>query len=585
MKVNNIFKKVMLGACVVLTLGSCNDFLTIYPTDKTTGKDYWKTKDQVDNMVTGAYAGMLAYNVQERSIVWGALRSDELVKRSSLSNTTIDNVLAMNLLPSNGYNSWGSFYSVINRCNIVLNHAAAVMDEDPEFTQGDYETVRGQMLALRSLCYFYLVRAFRDVPYTTQSYEDDDQQMQVAQMCPDSVLNFCIQDLKEAETKVMRSGAYGTNNWRNTGYFTRDAVYALLADIYLWKASMNHSQADYESCIEYADKLINSKDEYYRNNAMGSISGDDDDIYHLLSGITAFSNIFGQNNSRESILEWQYDGTRNSNTALQNYYFMSGSSSSHDASGMVEASQIFNSVSDDANSLSGSKVYASKNDYRFWNNVYLANSSEALQLEIRKLTSEASSVASITNLNVGETKTSSWSDYYQRDWIVYRLTDVMLMKAEAQVQIAASDSDNVLRKAFDLVQVVNKRSMFADAKDTLKYSDFNSKSSMEELVLAERERELCFEGKRWFDLVRYAYRHMEGVNSRQKMADVSSWPSLPRTFTRALVRKYDTGGDAVAYKMKSEPYLYWPVSRSEVHVNSLLKQNPVYSDNQSSSKN
>lgn len=127
--------------------------------------------------------------------------------------------------------------------------------------------------------------------------------------------------------------------------------------------------------------------------------------------------------------------------------------------------------------------------------------------------------------------------------------------------------------------------MFADAKDTLKYYDFNSKSSMEELVLAERERELCFEGKRWFDLVRYAYRHMEGVNSRQKMADVSSWPSLPRTFTRALVRKYDTGGDAVAYKMKSEPYLYWPVSRSEVHVNSLLKQNPVYSDNQSSSKN
>ena len=124
----------MLGACAVLTLGSCNDFLTIYPTDKTTGKDYWKTKDQVDNMVTGAYTGMIAYNVQERSIVWGALRSDELVKRSSLSNTTIDNVLAMNLLPSNGYNSWSSFYSVINRCNIVLNHAEAVMDEDPEFT-------------------------------------------------------------------------------------------------------------------------------------------------------------------------------------------------------------------------------------------------------------------------------------------------------------------------------------------------------------------------------------------------------------------------------------------------------------------
>ena len=586
MKVNNILKKVVLGTCAVLMLGSCNDFLTIYPTDKTVGKDFWKKKEDVDQMVTGAYSAMTSYNVIERSIVWGAFRSDELVKRNSLSNTTMDNVLAMNLLPTNSYNSWSSFYNVINRCNIVLNHAEGVMAEDPEFTQGDYETVRGQMLALRSLCYFYLVRAFRDVPYTTQSYEDDDQQMQVAQMCPDSVLNYCIQDLKEAETKVMRSGAYGSSNWRNQGYFTRDAVYALLADIYLWKASMNHSQEDYENCVVYADKLINSKDEYHRNNAYGSVGGADKDIYHLVDGRIAFSSIFGSNNSSESILEWQFDGDRNSNTALENYYDMSGSSSNHDASGMVEASQIFNSVNDDANQLSGTKVYASKNDLRFWNNVYLANSSEALQLEIRKYVDKTgSNISSPEGRNVGLEKSSNNFDNYQRNWIVYRLTDVMLMKAEAQVQLAASDSDAVLRQAFDLVQVVNKRSMTTNAKDTLTYSDFNSKASMEELVLAERERELCFEGKRWFDLVRYAYRHMDGVNSRQKMADVSSWPSLPRAFTRAIIRKYDTGGDAVAYKMKSEPFLYWPILRSEVHVNRLLKQNPVYSDNQTSSKN
>ncbi len=574
----------MLGACAVLTLGSCNDFLTIYPTDKTVGEDFWKKKEDVDQMVTGAYAAMLSYNVQERSIVWGALRSDELVKRSSYSNTTIDNVLAMNLLPTNGYNSWGSFYNVINRCNIVLNHAAGVMDEDPEFTQGDYETVRGQMLALRSLCYFYLVRAFRDVPYTTQSYEDDDQVMQLPQMCPDSVLNYCIQDLKEAETKVMRSGAYGTGNWRNMGYITRDAVYALLADIYLWRASMNNSQSDYQSCIEYADKVIASKDQYYRETSKQSISGGTDDIYHLYDGRVAHGNIFGTNNCRESILEWQYDGDRNSNTALENYYDMSGSSDNHDASGMVEASQLFNSVNTDANTVTGTKVYASRNDYRFWNNVFLANSSEALQLEIRKMVKK-SNLGDITSLNVGESKTSNNFNNYQRNWIVYRLTDVMLMKAEAQVQTAASDSDAVLRSAFNLVQVVNKRSMTTDATDTLKYSDFTSKNSMEELVLCERERELCFEGKRWFDLMRYAYRHMEGVNSRQKMADVNTWPSLPRTFTNLIVRKYDTGGDAVAYKMKTEPFMYWPVSRSEIHTNLMLKQNPVYSDNESTSKN
>ena len=88
-----------------------------------------------------------------------------------------------------------------------------------------------------------------------------------------------------------------------------------------------------------------------------------------------------------------------------------------------------------------------------------------------------------------------------------------------------------------------------------------------------------------FDLVRYAYRHMDGVNSRQKLADVTTWPTLPRKFTSVIVRKYDTGGDAVAYKMKTEPFLYWPIARREIHVNLLLKQNPVYSDNETSSKN
>ena len=39
-------------------------------------------------------------------------------------------------------------------------------------------------------------------------------------------------------------------------------------------------------------------------------------------------------------------------------------------------------------------------------------------------------------------------------------------------------------------------------------------------MLNERERELCFEGKRWFDLMRYCYRHMTGVNINQKLADV-----------------------------------------------------------------
>jgi len=575
-----------MAALALTTLGSCNDFLTIYPTDRIVGTDFWKTKSDVEQMVDGCYLSMLDYSIQERAIMWGAYRSDELLKLADHNDNTLDNISAVNLLPTNRYNSWSAFYKVINNCNIVLNHAPEVMTEDPEFTAGDYQVVRAQMLALRSLCYFYLVRAFRDVPYTTHSYEDDSQVELLDQLPPETVLQNCLDDLQEASKYIMKSGAYGRNDWRNWGYMTRDAVHALMADIYLWRAAMTHSQADYQQAILLTDSVINSKDAYYKRYQEIEVTDMEEDRYHLEDGMKACYTIFNTNegNSHESILEWQYNGRNNSNNALREYYYRMNNNS---RTSYFMASSIFNTVAKNANTIDALKLYLSTNDYRFWNNVYEANNEEAEQMSIRKMVEANNLYVDVTGV-VGPSKNTNRNfDEFRQNWIVYRLTDIMLMQAEALVETAANDSDVVtLRKAFNLVQAVNKRSMKKNATDTLKYENFKTKGDMELLVLTERERELCFEGKRYFDLMRFGYRHMTGVNISQKLADTTVWPELYEPMLKLIIRKYGGGGegDAVIYKMKSEPYLYWPIEESETKVNRNLKQNPVFIQEKSISK-
>ena len=537
-------KKYILMTVAALMMASCVDTL-IMPDDKTVDEDFWKSKRDVQLMVNGAYQAMLGENIISRLIVWGDLRSEEVIPEATLTGSLHEDLTEINLgntQTDNEFAKWAPFYAVINRCNLVLERAEAVLEEDPSYTQGDYLADCSQMLALRSFCYFYLVRNFRDVPYISHAYTD----------------------------------------WRRVGYFTRDAINALQADIYLWLGSIRHSNFDYEQCVAYCDKIIESKKGQHVLDRGTAESRD----YWLAEGRTAYVRLYVNKNAEESIFELQYNGSSNTSVGLTKYF-----NHNTDRSGAVPylyASSIF------GNPINSSYVFYSgqgSTDYRALNATYFNDPKTVGDFEALGIRKYISSIGKTQA--AGTEATVDYGSTLNRNYIIYRLPDIMLMKAEALTALSADVNDERLSQAFELVKFVNQRSKDLET-DALKWGSIETAAdpvaAMETLILAERLRELAFEGKRWYDLLRYSFRHTEGIDYTKTLAvlndqGVTFAPTYNEMLSLMTRKLGGTKGSAVAAKMSTEPKLYMPIPLDEVSVCPLLRQNPGYSDNEKYNKN
>lgn len=578
---NRTIKTLALGAVVAMTC-SCEDFLTIYPTDKVVLENYWKTKTDVENVVANSYRLMTETSVLDRLIVWGELRSDNVVEGTYDANKhgDIKKIMEANLLPQNGYTSWGSFYSVINNCNIVLHFAPNVLDEDPDFTEGDLNVTRGEMLAMRALCHFYLVRTFRDIPLLDEAKIDDDQELYAKQVSPIEALDFILKDLYEAESLVMASGSYPALA-DNKGRITKDAVRAMIADALLWKAAFTkyysgkdtNCDALYTECIAFCDSIINERNAYVKeyeaenpqtvNPYRGKVDNKYPLVHHPIDIKNAryldgpYQEIFSDGNClRESILELQHS----TNASLGNYevpYFYGNDLSV----GPLAASKFLAKAGDNG-------LYA-ETDYRCVSFVQKSEGDTELYPIIKYCYELGNGTIDKPLYGINSLKTAIINTdkdrYYLpgRNWIVYRVSDVMLMKAEALAYrndtVAPGNKDLV--NSFDLVKAVYYRSnpYIKNTADSISYTVGNAES-LQELVLAERQRELAFEGKRWYDLVRKALNDGETGPMLDLMVD----------------RKYTDNQRAIRSKLASMNTLFFPIQEGELKTNPLLKQNEAY---------
>ena len=579
------YNKIICAICVVCGLTSCSDFLDIKPQNEIIFEDFWNEKADVENIVSGCYSALQDADTRKRMMIWGEFRSDNIMSGNNInSDGNLYNILKENITAKNTYTTWVNFYDVINRCNTVLKYAPDVAAKDPAYTEGDLKANIAEVVALRSLCYFYLIRTFRDVPFSREAFTDDDQKMDLPATPFNEVLNNIISDLESVKGDAVKRYPVTKDRYQ-TGRITQDAINAMLCEMYLWAG-------DYDNCIKYADIVIASKKDYakeydkkYRRTGSNSEAIIEKRlngfplIYDNLQGTTfgtpyrtIFTDADREFAAREVIFELNYDSSPSStgmpaNSAISSFY-----GNERSEVGLVTASSYIDGETQEPTAKElFEKDKKDLNDTRRYLNYNTSTKS------IVKLASQRISI----DMSTPSTPRVSLSLYADNNnashWVIYRLSDIMLLKAEALCQKMKDGTDTedmafnapYLNEAFNLVNAIMKRSIckatLVDA-DTIKLADYSSKSTMTDLVKRERRRELMFEGKRWYDLVRYAMRSGktdEVISAVGKRDDVNS------QFAQNFFKEMDA--------------IFWPYNYEELKVNHNLVQNPSFGSGENSS--
>lgn len=580
----------LVSACAFITLGttSCDDFLTIYPSNEITEEQFWEDRTDLESGIRGCWKQFISQDIMERMVVWGECRSDNFDLMTE-SWDDMKDLMNANLLETNSLFNWSAFYKTINFCNKVLQYGPLVVERDKSFTSEDWKPVEAEMKALRALNYFYLVRTFREIPFEFNPIgsEHDVKEHSGRQFMAEVVLDSIINDVEAVKDNGMRQY---TNELDNKGRFTRESIYTLLADMYLWRAAKNaspdsvakygsKSQDDYQKVIEYCDAVLDMYMERYdRDNPMGggTSSENNENPYHLIrmnaNGGTqdvvddVYDEIFVQKNSRESILELQFDGSTNSNTCLYNYRDYNGLYRHRDNNtGLLQASAPCQTVTRNIDNTSG---LFSQSDIRRWQSLVYTEAGQRVY-SIGKYTYQSITHDNLEDNSEGTENTFISTGSFNSNWIIYRLSDVLLMKAEAITRLDAPTTEQ-LQDAFNCVTMILYRSnpSVTTDRDKLSFTDYQEPSQLFDLVMRERRREFFGEGKRWFDLVRMA--EHDGTTTNM---------------LTLLLTKYATNTNAVRAKLASMNSLYSPVYENELKVNPNLHQNPAWEKEETIERN
>lgn len=241
MKLRKIFS--IAGLSVLMTLGACQDVLEVEPPFNKEGSQIFKTIEDFDFVLTGAYAqfrsvGYFGSGGQTTS-TWANLpdmMGTDLVRTAEdLGNwqtqvnwtyTADENDLEV---------AWSAAYYVVVQANLVLRS----VDQFAATNAKAVNRIKGQALAIRAMVHFDLLRYWGEsydrnstalgVPYV----ESVDQNLKPGRLTVAQTYDKIFADLQQAET-LLGDVDRALNTASSRAYLDQTAVRALLARVNLY---------------------------------------------------------------------------------------------------------------------------------------------------------------------------------------------------------------------------------------------------------------------------------------------------------------------------------------------------------------
>ncbi|GLB47654.1 RagB/SusD family nutrient uptake outer membrane protein [Neptunitalea lumnitzerae] len=234
-----ITKNIAFLFAALLIVSSCSeDFLDVDSRDRYEQEDSETVTPE--QMVNGIYGYLTDWTYAFSYLGVTEIISDNADKGSSPSDTGADKDVLDQLTFTSSAGSvaavWTTWYKTIGRASIAINYT-----EEYGLTDEAYKNrLIGEAKFLRALHYFWLVRAFGNVPLQHIDY--------VERQSTADVYAFIEQDLMDAIAVLPLKSAYASED---LGRATRGAAQALLAKVYLY-------EEDYQAAYNMASNVINS---------------------------------------------------------------------------------------------------------------------------------------------------------------------------------------------------------------------------------------------------------------------------------------------------------------------------------------